>query len=330
MSRPKVVVLATGGTIAGSAADGAATTGYRAGAVGVEALLGAVPQLTAYAEVTGEQVAAVDSKDITEALWLRLAERCNALLAEPEVAGIVITHGTDTMEETAYFLHLTVHSEKPVVLTGAMRPATALSADGPMNLLNAVRLAVSPEARGQGVLVCMNDEIHSARYVTKGHTISAGTFHSPGTGALGHMQDGRPVFYMRAERRHTLNSEFSAEGIASLPYVKIIYGHAADDALFVEAAVQAGASGLVYAGLGNGSIPKPVAEALARAVQKGIAVVRSTRCEAGAVIAAEPSYRDASFLEGDSLPPQKCRILLQLALLKERSLPELQNMFHVY
>ena len=330
MSKPKIVVLATGGTIAGSAADEAATTGYQAGAIGIEALLGAVPQLADYAEVTGEQIASVDSKDITEAVWLRLAERCNSLLAEPELAGIVITHGTDTLEETAYFLQLTVHSQKPVVLTGAMRPATALSADGPMNLLNAVRLAASPEANRQGVLVCMNDEIHSARYVTKSHTTSVSTFVSPDAGPLGRMCDGQPVFYTKALRRHTLESTFSTEGVSGLPYVKIIFGHGADDALFVDAAVQAGAKGLVYAGMGNGSIPDAVAEALARAVKKGVAVVRSKRCEAGAVIAAEQSYQEASFLEGDSLPPQKCRILLQLALLKKCSLPELQNMLHEY
>ena len=324
-----VIILATGGTIAGNAAEGTATTGYKAGALGIEVLLKAVPAISDYAHVTGEQIAALDSKDMTDEIWLKLARKANELLALEEVDGLVITHGTDTLEETAYFLNLTVHSKKPVVITGAMRPATAISADGPMNLLNAVRLAACPQAYDRGVLVCLNDQIDSARNVTKAHTTSLDTFKSP-LGPLGYMNDGQPTFYNTVDRRHAGNTEFDVTNAASLPYVKIIYGHANDDALFVDAALQAGAKGIVYAGTGNGSIHKNAEEALARASKAGIVVVRSTHAGSGTVIPAEQSYIDAGFLNGDSLNPQKCRILLQLALMKTSDRSQIQKMFYEY
>ncbi len=324
-----VIILATGGTIAGNAAEGTATTGYKAGALGIEVLLKAVPAISDYAHVTGEQIAALDSKDMTDEIWLKLARRANELLALEEVDGLVITHGTDTLEETAYFLNLTVHSKKPVVITGAMRPATAISADGPMNLLNAVRLAACPQAYDRGVLVCLNDQIDSARNVTKAHTTSLDTFRSP-LGPLGYMNDGQPTFYNTVDRRHAGNTEFDVTNAASLPYVKIIYGHANDDTLFVDAAIQAGAKGIVYAGTGNGSIHKNAEEALARASKAGIVVVRSTHAGSGTVIPAEQSYIDAGFLNGDSLNPQKCRILLQLALMKTSDRSQIQKMFYEY
>ena len=206
MIKKHIYILATGGTIAGRAASEEATTGYEAGAIGIAELLEAVPELTRYAEVEGEQVAAIDSKDMRQEIWLCLAARCEALLAREDVDGIVITHGTDTMEETAYFLHLTVHSEKPIVLTGAMRPATAMSADGPMNLLQAVRVAADDEAAGKGVLIVLNGTIESARDAVKTHTTSLDTFRSPEMGLLGSVQDGEPVFYRSPLRRHTVHS----------------------------------------------------------------------------------------------------------------------------
>ena len=327
--KPNVIILATGGTIAGSAAEGTAVTGYQAGALGVETLIKAVPEVKDYAHVTGEQIASLDSKDMNDEVWLKLARRVNELLARDDADGIVITHGTDTLEETAYFLNLTVHSKKPVVITGAMRPATAISADGPMNLLNAVRLAASPQAYDRGVLVCLNDQIDSARHVTKSHTTSLDTFKSP-LGPLGCMNDGHPTFYNRVDRRHAGHTEFDLKGADRLPYVKVIYGHAGDDALFVDAAIKAGARGLVYAGTGNGSIHKDAEEALARAAQAGIIIVRSTRTGSGTVIPAEQSYTEAGFLNGDSLNPQKCRILLQLALMKTSDRQQIQQMFYEY
>ena len=327
--KPNVIILATGGTIAGSAAEGTAVTGYQAGALGVETLIKAVPEVKDYAHVTGEQIASLDSKDMNDEVWLKLARRVNELLARDDADGIVITHGTDTLEETAYFLNLTVHSKKPVVITGAMRPATAISADGPMNLLNAVRLAASPQAYDRGVLVCLNDQIDSARHVTKAHTTSLDTFKSP-LGPLGCMNDGHPTFYNRVDRRHAGHTEFDLKDADRLPYVKVIYGHAGDDALFVDAAIKAGARGLVYAGTGNGSIHKDAEEALARAAQAGIVIVRSTRTGSGTVIPAEQSYTEAGFLNGDSLNPQKCRILLQLALMNTSDRQQIQQMFYEY
>ena len=329
MRKRTIVILATGGTIAGSAASDTATTGYQAGAIGVDALIKAVPEVTACANVRGEQIASLDSKDIGDDVWLALSKRVNELLARDDVDGVVITHGTDTLEETAYFLNLTVRSTKPVVMTGAMRPATAISADGPMNLLNAVRLAATPAAADRGVLVCLNEQIDSARNVTKTHTTSVDTFKSP-LGPIGFMNDGKPTFYNTVERHHAGHTEFDVTGATKLPYVKVIYGHANDDALFVDAAINAGVKGLVYAGTGNGSIHKDAEKALARAAKGGIVIVRSTRVGSGTVIPAEQSYTDAGFLNGDSLNPQKCRILLQLALLRTTDPRKIQQMFYEY
>ena len=327
--KPNVVILATGGTIAGSAASDTATTGYKAGALGIDVLINAVPEIKNFANVTGEQIASLDSKDMSDDVWLKLSKRVNELLAQKDVDGIVITHGTDTLEETAYFLNLTVQSKKPVVITGAMRPATAISADGPMNLLNAVRLASDPASRDRGVLVCLNDQIDSARNVTKTHTTSVDTFKSP-LGPIGFMNDGHPTFYNQVDRRHAGNTEFDVRNLTKLPYVKIIYSHANDDALFVDAAINAGVKGIIYAGTGNGSVHKDAESALARASKAGIIVVRSTRVGGGTVIPAEQSYIDAGFLDGDSLNPQKCRILLQLALTKTSNPQQIQKMFYEY
>ncbi|VCQ13174.1 asparaginase family protein [Burkholderia pseudomallei] len=206
---PRIAVLATGGTIAGAAPDAAQTAGYQAGALGVDRLLAAVPALAQIATIEAEQVASIDSKDLSPALWTTLAERIDALAANDAIDGIVITHGTDTLEETAYLLHLTVKTAKPVVMTAAMRPATALSSDGPLNLLNAVAVAGSAAARGQGVLVAFNNRIHSARDVVKTSTYAVDAFHSPELGALGWVQDGRIEFARRATRPHTLDSRFA-------------------------------------------------------------------------------------------------------------------------
>ena len=328
--KPDIKVLATGGTIAGSAASDTQTTGYKAGALGIDTLLNAVPETKNYAVLSGEQICSIDSKDMTDDIWLKLAKRCNTLLKDKNVDGIVITHGTDTLEETAYFLNLTVKSKKPVVITGAMRPATAISADGPMNLLNAVRIAADKESAGRGVMVSLNDQIDAARNVTKTHTTSVDTFKSPMSGSIGVVNDGIPSFYGQTTRLNTTASEFDVSSLDKLPYVKVIYGTANDDALFVDAAIQAGVKGIVYAGTGNGSIHKNAEEALAKAAAAGIVVVRSSRVGNGTVIPAEQSYIDHHFIDGDSLNPQKCRVLLQLALTKTTDVKAIQDMFHKY
>lgn len=323
-----IYVLATGGTIAGKASSETATTGYQAGAIGVDELLRAVPELSAVANLKGETIAAIDSKDMTEAIQLHLVHRVQQLAEDSHVDGIVITHGTDTLEETAYLLSLLVKSEKPIVLTGSMRPATALSADGPLNLLDSVRVAASPEAWTMGVLVVLNNQIDGAHDVMKTNATAVQTFQSPNGGSLGIVSDGKVEFFRRPLRLQTV--PIPAEDVVELPEVRILYGYAGDDGAMVDAAVELGAKGIVYAGMGNGSVPAKVEQKLKEAVQKGIAVVRSSRSFAGSVVAAEKSYAEAGFIEGDTLSPQKARILLQLALLAGLDKKQMQQWFWRY
>ncbi|MGC2036796.1 asparaginase, partial [Paraburkholderia caledonica] len=269
---PRIAVLATGGTIAGAAADATNTSGYQAGVVGVEQLLAVVPALSTVARIAPEQIASVDSKDMAMPLWTALAQRINALLADADIDGVVVTHGTDTLEETAYLLHLTVKSDKPVVLTAAMRPASALSADGPLNLLNAVTVAANAGARGQGVLVAFNNKIHSARDVVKTSTYAVDAFQSPEVGALGWVQDGRVEFQRSVVRPHTLSTEFVIG--ANWPHVDIVASYAGVSRIAVDALVTAGVRGIVVAGTGNGSIHASLTQALADAASQGVAVVR--------------------------------------------------------
>lgn len=326
---PKVTILATGGTIAGQAASNTQMTGYTPGAIGVQILIEAVPEIKQFANVSGEQVANIGSFAMTHEVWLKLAKRVNQLLASDECDGIVITHGTDTLEETAYFLNLVVKSDKPVVIVGAMRPATAISADGPVNLLNAVRLAADPNARGRGVLVALNDEINSARDVTKTNTTHVETFKAPELGFLGYFQSGKPVFYRATTRRHTFQSEFDISHLTELPRVDIIYAHVNDDKVFVEASLKAGAKGIVHAGMGHGSIFPATKEALGEAVKQGVIVVKSSRVGNGIVsrVAEDDKF---GFVVADTLNAQKARVLLMLALTKTQDAVEIQRMFDEY
>ncbi len=329
-AQPRVIILATGGTIAGRAASETAVTGYQAGDLNIASLMEKVPELQEVATVTGETVCAIDSKDMTDDIWLRLARRVNEIFAAGEADGIVITHGTDTMEETAWFLNLTVQSDRPVVLTGAMRPATAISADGPMNLLEAVRTAACPDAAGQGVLIVMNGDINAAREAAKTNTLNTDAFRPPSLGLLGYVNDGVPTFYRASTRRHTTRSEFDVARLDALPYVKILYGHAGDDSLFVEAAVKAGVRGIVYAGPGNGSVHRDAEAALAEAAARGIIVVRATRTGSGAVVPEALPTDGPPFLSAGTLSPTKARILLQLALTRTNRPDEIQEMFRTY
>ena len=263
---PSVKILATGGTIAGTAASSTQTTGYKAGDLGIQTLIEAVPAMKDYANVSGEQVVKISSNNMDTKTLLKLAKRVNELLADPKVDAIVITHGTDTLEETAYFLNLVTKSDKPVILVGAMRPATAISADGPMNLLEAVRVASTPEAKGKGVMIVMNDEINGARDVTKTNTTNPATFKSPELGAMGYVSGNKVRFYKQSTKRHTTNSEFDVSKLETLPRVDIIYSHVDDDRIMADAAVAAGAKGIIHAGTGNGSIANPTMEGLKDAV----------------------------------------------------------------
>jgi L-asparaginase/glutamin-(asparagin-)ase len=333
-SAPKlanVSILATGGTIAGTGATSTTTVGYTAATVGVETLIKAVPEITKVANVSGEQVFQIASESMTNEHWLTLAKRINALLAQPKVDGIVITHGTDTLEETAYFLNLVVKSRKPVVLVGSMRPSTALSADGPINLYNAVLLAAHPDAAGRGVLVAMNDQIHAARDVTKANTTTADTFRTTELGMIGYLQGGKPFFYRQVTRKHTVDTEFDVSKLDALPQVDVAYAYANVGAVAVEALVNAGARGLVHAGVGNGSLPARTKPALVAAREKGVIVVRSSRVGQGIVARnGEANDDQLDFVAADTLSPQKARILLMLALTKTNNTKDIQRMFYTY
>lgn len=329
-SKPRIAVLATGGTIAGQAGDASKTAGYKAGVVGVDKLLEAVPALSQVAQILAEQIASIDSKDMSTALWIALSQRINALLAEDDVDGIVVTHGTDTLEETAYFLHLTVKSDKPVVLTAAMRPSTALSADGPLNLLNAVTVAAQKSAWKQGVLVAFNNQIHSARDVTKTSTYAVDAFRSPEVGALGWVQDGRVEFQRSALRPHTTRTPFDAQ--AALPAVEIVASYAGASRAAIEAFVAAGAKGIVIAGTGNGSVHATLQQALADATKQGVAVVRSSRVGSGHVMRNGAASDDAlGSVSAGTLNPYKARVLLMLALAANITDPAaIQQIFDTY
>ena len=328
---PNVVILATGGTIAGSGAASTTTVGYTAATVAVDTLIAAVPELKKVANVRGEQVFQIASENMNNDYWLKLAKRVNTLLAQPDVDGIVITHGTDTLEETGYFLDLVVKSRKPVVLVGSMRPSTALSADGPINLYNSVILAGSKEAIGKGVLTAMNDQIGTVRDVTKTNTTTTDTFKAPDLGLLGYMQGGKPFFYRQPARRHTVDTEFDISTLNALPQVDIVYGYANVNPIPLNALVTAGARGIIHAGVGNGSLADPVKAALTAARQKGVLIVRSSRVGQGIVARnGEANDDELDFVVSDTLNPQKARILLMLALTRTSNTKEIQRMFYTY
>jgi L-asparaginase len=327
---PSVVVLATGGTIAGAAASDVQAA-YTSGQVGVEQLLAAVPQAKKLAAMRGEQIANIGSQDMNDEVWLKLTKRVNELAAMADVDGIVITHGTDTIEETAYFLNLVVKSKKPVVLTAAMRPSTALSADGPLNFFNAVAVAANKDAGGRGVLVVVNDWIHGASSLTKASTTAVQTFLSPLRGLVGTVAYGECEFYRAAVGKNTVDSEFSLDGVTALPRVDIVMAHENMDGAIIDAAAAAGAKGLVIAGVGNGNMTKPALDALAAQAKKGIVCVRSSRVATGRVGRnVEVDDDKLALVASDDLNPQKARVLLRLALLKQRSLSDIQRLFREY
>ena len=328
---PNVVILATGGTIAGAAATGTQAS-YTSGAVTIDAMLAAVPGIRDLANIKGEQISNVGSQDMTLDIMLTLAKRINVLLTQNGVDGIVVTHGTDTMEETAFFLNLVVKSEKPVVLAGSMRPSTAVSADGPLNLFNAVGVAVDPNAKGRGVLVVMNDWIHGAHSLTKTSTTAVQTFMSPLRGLVGICNYGKNDFFNTPPWKHTTGSEFDVANVSQLPRVDILYGYADMPPDLIDASVANGAKGIVIAGVGNGNMNKASLEAAEKAAKKGgVVVVRSSRVVTGSVGRnVEVNDDQMNFVASDELNPQKARILLTLALLKPRSTAELQNLFYSY
>jgi L-asparaginase len=327
---PTVVVLATGGTIAGAAGSDVQAA-YKSGQVGVDQLLAAVPQTKKIATLRGEQISNIGSQDMNDEVWLKLARRVNELAAMSDVAGIVITHGTDTIEETAYFLNLVVKSRKPVVLTAAMRPSTALSADGPLNFFNAVAVAANKDASGRGVLVVVNDWIHGASSLTKTSTTAVQTFLSPVRGLIGTVAYGEVEFYRGPVGRNTVNSEFSLDGVTALPRVDIIMAYENMDGALIDAAAAAGAKGLVIAGVGNGNMTEPAVKALAAQSKKGVVSVRSSRVLTGRVGRnVELNDDELGFVASLEHNPQKARVLLRLALTKTTDLKQIQRYFDEY
>lgn len=330
-ARPRVWVLATGGTIAAKGTSPTDLTNYRSGTLLGEELIRAVPEIKNYADVKVEQVLNVASYDLTLDNWKTIAGRVNQIVVDdPTVAGIVVTHGTSTLEETAYFLNLTVKHDRPVVVVGSMRPPTAISADGPLNLLNAIRTAASPAARGKGVLVVMNDEINAARDVTKTSTLRVETFRSPDLGLLGYVDEDKVAFYRATTKRHTVNSEFDLRSIQQLPNVEIVYSSQASGTTAITALIESGVRGIVFAGSGPGSLSSDY-QATLRSVPlaRRPVLVRSSRVGSGRVIARR-EFEPLGMIAGDNLNPQKARILLMLALTKTTDISEIQRMFDEY
>jgi L-asparaginase len=329
--KPNIMILATGGTIAGKGTAGG--HGYTSGQFNVQDLISATPGVEKIANLKGEQLANIGSQDMNDQVWLKLANRINQLEASNDVDGIVITHGTDTMEETAYFLNLVVKGDKPVVLVGSMRPATAVSADGPGNLLDGVITAASPGARGRGVLVAMNDTVFNARDIVKTNTTSLETMASPERGIAGKVVEGDKVtWFEQSDKKHTSKSEFSVANLTQLPKVDILYAYANMDPALIQAAVNSGAKGIVVAGVGDGNMTKPALDALTQAAKHGVIVVRSSRVGSGAVLRnAEVNDDELGFVASGELNPAKSRVLLQLALTAPRhSAQDVQRMFTQY
>jgi L-asparaginase len=327
---PRVRVLATGGTIAGAQAS-ATDYGYVAGAYDVNTLIQAVPNLAKLARISGEQVANIGSQDMNDAVWLKLAKRLSQVLASGDTDAVLITHGTDTLEETSYFLSLVTKSRKPVVMVGSMRPATAVSADGPANIYNGVAAAIDPGARGRGVLVSLNDEIHYARNVVKTDTTSLQTFKSLNRGPAGLVNTGKVAWFQPMDRRQGEASEFSVAGLDALPRVDIVYAHANMSADLIDAAVANGAKGIVVAGVGDGNMTSPALDALKRAIARSVVVVRSTRLPMGRVLRNnEVNDDEIGTIASDELNPPKSRVLLQLALMKTQDPKQIQRMFYEY
>ena len=331
-AKSKVRIIGTGGTIAGIGSHRLDYTLYTEvdRKLTIEQSLERVPEAGEIADIQSEDLISVGSTAIGPPEWLKMAHRINETLADDGVAGVVVTHGTATLEETAYFLHLTVKSDRPVVVTGAMRPSTALSTDADLNLIDAVRVAASPHAGGMGVLTVLNNEIHGARDVFKSNTLRLETFRANELGLLGYADsDGEVVFYRAPTRRHTTASEFDVASRDDLPRVDVVYAYAGSDGLLVDAVRRNRSAGLIMAGLGSGTIPPRMLDTGAEAVKEGIPVVVASRSTAGRVLKTPRSER-LGFIVSDNLHPQKARILLMLGLTVSRDRAALQQMFWEY
>ena len=328
---PSIKIIATGGTIAGAGVSSAQYEGYKAAVTPVEGILKSVPEIGSLATISAEQVLQVASQDLNNDAILKLAKRVNQVLQSSDTDGVVITHGTNTMEETAYFLNLVVKSSKPVVMVGSMRPGTSLSADGPMNLFRAVATAASPDSHGRGVMVVMNDQIIGARDLVKADTMTVDTFKSPVFGYLGFVVDRKPYFYQAPSRKHTLHTEFDVEKLNSLPSVGIVMGYQNDMPIVVESLVSSGVQGIIHAGAGTASVSKFMLPAIVAARSKNVHIVRVSRSSSG-ILVRNMEFDDDKYgtISGDTLNPAKARILLMLALTKFNKVDDIQRVFDTY
>lgn len=331
-TKPKVAFIGTGGTIASIGRGPLDVLDYGANGVMLHAaeLLDKFPEVQEVADVFPVKFRNVPSYEVFFPEWKALADLCSRLVAEhSDLAGIVIGHGTASLEETAYFLNLTLKVTVPVVIVGSQRPASALSTDAGMNLVNAVKVASCPDARGMGVLVLLNDEIQSAREVTKTSTFRLQTFRSPDFGVLGHADGDRVTFYRKPLRRCMTETEFDISRLESLPRVDITYSYTGSDGTAVRAFVEAGAKGIISAGFAPGFAGSGDGTALREAVSRGIIVVQSTRAGSGRTFRGT-RLREWGFLIADNLTPQKARLLLSLALTVTSNPAEIERIFASY
>lgn len=323
---PQVVVIGTGGTIAGrrSAAHG---NEYASAVTAIDDIVAAVPGIERLADVRAEQLFQVDSVNMSLPMMIQLARRVDELLQADEVAGIVVAHGTDTLEESAFLLNLVINSDKPVVLCGSMRPADAISADGPDNLYDAIAVAAHPRSVSRGVLVAFDDQVFAARDVRKANTTRTDAFQSP-YGALGEVVDSVPRFVRTVTRAHTTSSAFSIDDLGNLPRVETIHTHPEMSPLVLDALVDAGVAGLVHVGPGNGNISTPILAKLDELTRRGVIVVRASRVGSGVVTRNGAGNDDAhGFVAADDHTAPKARILLSLALTKTHEPKEIQRLF---
>lgn len=329
-SKPNIVIVATGGTIAGAGASATNSATYQAAKVPVEKLIAGVPELNEVANVRGEQAFQIASESFTNEKLLQLGKRVSQLVKDPNVDGIVITHGTDTLEESAFFLNLVIKTSKPIVLVGSMRPGTSMSADGMLNLYNAVVVAGSKESSGKGVLMVMNDEILAARDTYKRINIKTNAFSSQ-WGALGMVVEGKTYWFRQSSKIHTRQSEFDIERIQSLPEVVIVYGSGNMIPELYDTAVKAGAKAIINAGTGNGSVPNYLVEKLQSIRAKGVHIIRSARVPEGFVLRNSEQPDDKyDWVVAHDLNPQKAKILAAVALTQTSDTKELQRIFWQY
>ena len=328
LAKPTIYILTTGGTI-GGISDSPLNANYTSASFDINKTIQNMPELNDIALLKSEEVASVGSQAMNNEIMINLADKVNKLLVKNDVNGVVITHGTDTMEESAYFLNLVVKSKKPIVFTGAMRTQNSKSSDAELNLFNAINVAANPQSREKGAIVVINDEIHAAREVSKTNTTALNSFSSPNSGKIGTVHYGKVNFYLSPIRKHTTDSIFNIKDIKELPKVDILYSHSDDNAEFVKSAVSNGAKGIIVAGMGNGNLYPSVEKELDNASKNGIIIVRSSRTGSGNT-SVGGEVKNENFITSDNLNPQKARILLMLALNKTDDKAKIQEFFNTH